>query len=52
VPEKSWFLYDSPNLMQIDPPELRPVVVQSVRVYASGHSYESMVTDVELLAQE
>jgi hypothetical protein len=52
VPEKSWFLYDSPNLMEIQPPELQPVVIQSVRVYASGHSYESRVTDVELLAQE
>jgi hypothetical protein len=52
VPEKSWFLYDSPNLMEIDSQELRPVVIQSVRVYASGHEYDSMVTDVELLAQE
>ena len=52
VPENSWFLYDSPNLMELDPPELRPVMIKSVRVYASGHSYESTVTDVELLAQE
>jgi hypothetical protein len=52
VPEGSWFLYDSPDLMEIDPPELRPAVIQSVRVYASGHSYTSMVTDVELLAQD
>jgi len=52
VQHNSWFLYDSPNLMEIDPPELRPVVIQSVRVYASGHGYDSMVMDVELLAQE
>ncbi len=52
VSEDSWFLYDSPNLMEITPPDLRPAIVQSVRVYASGHSYDSMVTDVELLAQE
>lgn len=52
VPEKSWFLYDSPNLMEIDPPELRPAVIQSVRVYASGHGYDSWVMDVELLAHE
>jgi hypothetical protein len=38
--------------MEIQPPELRPAFIQSVRVYASGHSYESLVTDVELLAQE
>jgi hypothetical protein len=52
VPGRSWFLYDSPNLMEINPPELRPAVIQSVRVYASGHSYNSMVTGIELLAQE
>lgn len=52
VPEWSWFLYASPDLMELQPPELRPTVIQSVRVYGSGHSYDSMVTDVELLAQE
>jgi len=52
VTDGAWFLYDSPNLMEFLPPELRPAIVDSVRVYASGHSYDSMVTDVELLAQE
>jgi hypothetical protein len=52
VPEQGWFVYDSPNLMELQPPELRPVLIQSVRIYASGHSYDSMVTGVELLAQE
>ncbi len=48
----SWFLYDSPNLMEIVPEEIRPARIQLIRVYASGHSYDSMVTDIELLAQE
>lgn len=52
VPANTWFLYDSPNLMEIQPPEIRPARIQSIRVYASGHLYDSMVTDVELLAQE
>jgi hypothetical protein len=52
VPEQIWFLYDSPNLMEISPLEARPAFIQSVRIYASGHSYDSMVTNVELLAQE
>ena len=52
VRDKTWFLYDSPNLMETLPSEFRPAIIQSVRVYASGHSYDSMVTDVELLAQE
>jgi hypothetical protein len=48
----TWFLYDSPNLMEITPQEFRPAIIQSLHVYASGHSYDSMVTDIELLAQE
>jgi len=48
----AWFLYDSPNLMEILPPEFRPARIQSIRIYASGHIYDSMVTNVELLAQE
>jgi hypothetical protein len=52
VPEASWFLYDSPNLMEVLAPGGEPIMIQSVLVYASGHSYDSMVTDVELLAQE
>jgi hypothetical protein len=51
VPEQTWFLYDSPNLMEL-PQEIRPVTIESVLIYASGHRYDSMVTDVELLAQE
>ena len=38
--------------METLPPELRPATIQSVRIYASGHNYDSMVTGVELLAQE
>ncbi len=52
IPEQSWFLYDSPNLMETLSPEFRPAIIQSVRIYASGHNYDSMVTGVELLAQE
>jgi len=52
VPEQSWFLYDSPNLMETLAPEFRPAIIQSVRIYASGHNYDSMVTGIELLAQE
>jgi hypothetical protein len=52
VPQSAWYLFDSPNLMEALPAEWRPSTLQSVHVYASGHSYDSMVTDVELLAQE
>lgn len=49
---QTWFLYESVNLMEIEPPEHRPVIIQSIRIYASGHVYDSMFTDVELLARE
>ena len=52
VSEGTWFLYDSPDFMQDIPTDLRPAFIQSVRVYGSGHSYDSLVTDIELLAQE
>jgi hypothetical protein len=52
VPEKTWVFYESPNLMETFRPELRPVTIQSVRIYASGHTFDAMVANVELLAQE
>lgn len=47
----TWQPYSSGNLMN----ELNstpPALVQSVTIYASGHSFDAMVTEVELLAQE
>jgi hypothetical protein len=47
----TWQPYSSGNLMN----ELNstpPAMVQSVTIYASGHSFDAMVTEVELLAQE
>jgi hypothetical protein len=29
-----------------------PALVKSVSIYASGHSFDAMVAEVELLAQE
>jgi hypothetical protein len=29
-----------------------PALVQEVTIYASGHSFDAMVTEIELLAQE
>jgi hypothetical protein len=51
VREGSWQTYDSGNLMA----ELAgtpPALIKSVTIYASGHSFHAMVTEVELLAQE
>jgi hypothetical protein len=41
--------YDSENLMASDPP---PALIKSVTIYASGHTFDALVAEVELLAQE
>lgn len=49
----TWFSYDSGNLMDILTVDgLKPVRIIRVIFYASGHSYQSAVTDVELLVQD
>lgn len=51
IPEGTWQTYDSGNLMEelVDAP---PALIKSLTIYASGHSFHAMVTEVELLAQE
>ncbi len=49
IPLQTWTSFDSENLMQSDAP---PALIKSVTIYASGHSFEALVTEVELLAQE
>lgn len=49
IPLQTWVSYDSDNLMQSDAP---PALVKSITIYASGHSFDALVTEVELLAQE
>jgi hypothetical protein len=51
VQEENWQTYDSGNLMEglADAP---PALIKSLTIYASGHSFHAMVTEVELLAQE
>jgi hypothetical protein len=49
VPLQTWVTYDSENLMASDPP---PALIKSVTIYASGHTFDALVAEVELLAQE
>jgi hypothetical protein len=51
IPVGVWRSVESGNLMDTfaDTP---PAVIQRLTIYASGHSFEAMVADVELLAQE
>jgi hypothetical protein len=51
VQEGNWQTYDSGNLME-ELADAPPALIESVTIYASGHSFHAMVTEVELLAQE
>ncbi len=47
----TWQPFSSPNLME-ELADMPPATIKGIRIYASGHSFHAMVTDVELLAQE
>jgi len=50
IPPFNWYTYRSPNLMEVLA-ETRPAHIDSVRVYASGWNYQSMVSEVFLVAE-
>jgi hypothetical protein len=47
----TWQSYNTGNLME-ELTETPPALVKSITIYASGHSFHAMVTEVELLTQE
>ncbi len=47
----NWQTFDSDNLMQ-ELTDTPPALVKAITIYASGHNFHTMVTEVELLAQE
>jgi len=49
IPPHIWYPYESGNLMES---EAKPVRITSINIYASGWEYESLVSNVELLAEE
>ena len=50
IPPYSWYTYQSPNLLELLA-ETRPARINSVRIYASGWNYQSMVSEVYLIAE-
>lgn len=50
IPPYIWYTYESPNLMELLA-ETRPARVNSVRIYASGWNYQSMVSEVYLTVE-
>lgn len=47
IPQDIWYTYESPNLFDVLW-ETRPARINSITVYASGHDYDSVVSDVAL----
>ncbi len=43
-----WFPFESPNLLELIP---RPTRIMTIRIYASGWDYDSLVSDVSLIAE-
>ena len=56
IPFRTWHAFESGNLIDPENPiggfEAPPALIKEVTIYASGHSFEAWVTEVELLAQE
>ncbi len=46
---RTWFTYRSGNLINILPPDQRPVFIQRLSFYASGHAYKVYVSEMDLL---
>jgi len=51
IPPGVWHIYDSGNLIE-ELATTPPAVLQSLEIYASGHTFHAMTTEIELLAQE
>ena len=50
IPPFNWYTYRSPNLMELLK-ETRPARIDSIRIYASGWNYQSMISEVFLVAE-
>jgi hypothetical protein len=51
LPQGKWQTYDSGNLIE-ELSDNPPAIIKRLTIYASGHSFHAMVTEVDLLAQE
>ncbi len=51
IPRLVWYPYESSNLME-ELGDVKPALIKSIRIYASGWDYQSMVSQAQLLAKE
>jgi hypothetical protein len=53
VQQDVWYLYDSPDLINLfRTAGFNPSIINTISIYAEGHSFESLVSEVELLAAD
>ena len=50
IPRYRWYPYETDNLME-ELGNLRPTWITSIRIYASGWNYQSMVSEVGLIVE-
>jgi hypothetical protein len=50
IPAGTWYPFDSGNLVELF--ERPPARIKEVYIYASGHAFDALATEIELLAQE
>jgi hypothetical protein len=50
VNARTWYIYDTGNLLNLFAPGERPISIVNVQFYVSGHQYDVLVSDVALLA--
>ncbi len=48
----AWYTYESENLFSLIPANTRPRAIRSVRFYASGHEYNTYVSQFSLFAEQ
>jgi len=52
-PQAKWQVHNTPNLLEVFAAAGTPAArIRSITVYGEGHSFNSMVTDIQLLATE
>lgn len=49
VNEKVWYTYESENLLNLIDEDRRPARIRSIEFYASGHQFDTLVSDIEIL---
>lgn len=49
---RSWYTYETGNLMELWPAEQRPVRINQISFYASGHAYKVYVSEVDILVAD